>query len=169
MQPLKIKNGQNSGLGLYYKNQRPAHNIGSFQLRNSVGQRNIGIGVSGVSSRPALAGGQASSGANTSAQPPELRERLNPYIAKRTSNYAPVAYSVNSGGALANLSSASHLPGIQGAGGINLRDQFTKQRNLINQQSQSPSPGERSAANNTSILGVQSLGQKQYQSNKAIY
>ena len=56
LQPLKIKSGQNSGLGLYYKNQRPSHNVGSFQLRNSLGQRNNGIGASGASGRPALAG-----------------------------------------------------------------------------------------------------------------
>ena len=85
---------------------------------------------------------------------------------KRSANYAAVAYSVNAGGGLANLNSVGHLASIKGVGGVNLRDQFTKQRNLINQQSQSPTPGERAAANNSSILGVQSLSQKQYQSNK---
>lgn len=102
-------------------------------------------------------------------QPPDARLQLNPYLPKRS--YA-LNYSVNAnGGSLGNLNNASagHLVNIKGSG-VNLRDQsknlFSKQRSLINQQSQSPTTGERAAPNNSQILGVQSLSQKQYQSNK---
>lgn len=128
-QPVKIKNGgQNSGLGLYYKNQRPSHNVNSFQLRGSVGQRN-NAAVLGTAGR-SLAGSQQVAAANMGAQP-DMRLQPNPYIPKR--NYA-LNYSVNpTGGSLGSLNSAGHLVNIKGAGGgANLRDQFTKQR-IINQ------------------------------------
>lgn len=168
-QPQKLKNGQ---IGLYYKN-RPSQNINSFQLRNSVGQRNERNGgiASGSTGRPTLANGAGTQqgvapNTNASSQPDLRLQPSNPYIPKR--NYA-LNYSVPAnGGSLGNLNSAGHLvSSMKGAGGVNLRDQFTKQRSMINQQSNSPALGERAAANNSNILGVQSLNQKQqYQSNK---
>ena len=71
-QSVKIKNSQNSGLGVYYKNGRPSHNINSFQLRNSVGPRNNPIVGSSGRGLGGNAGNPQGMPTNVNSQP-ELR------------------------------------------------------------------------------------------------